>query len=74
MDPRQRKDQYWWGTGKIDVTYGEDRTKDDVTPNGKYFVTLEEETVDRLTKYIDMQDITWKKGRNVWSTPILWRL
>jgi len=27
-----------------------------VTPNGKYFVMLEEETVDRSTKYIDMQD------------------
>jgi hypothetical protein len=31
-----------------------------VTPNGKYFIMLEEGTVGRLTKYIDMQDIHGK--------------
>lgn len=56
MIPRQQKDQYWWGAGKIDVGFGEDRTKDDVTANGEYFIMLEEETVGRLAKYIDMQD------------------
>lgn len=38
-------------------------TKDDVTPSGKYFVILEEETVDRLTKYIYMQDNYMEKRK-----------
>lgn len=32
---------------------------------------LEEETVGRLTKYIDMQDNYMENGRYVKSTPIL---
>jgi len=74
MDPRQREDHYWWGFGKIYVGYGGDRTKDDVTPDGKYFIMLEEETVGRLTKYIDMQDNYMENGRYVKSIPIFWRL
>jgi hypothetical protein len=41
-----------------------------VTTNGKYFM-LEEETVGRLTKYIDRQDNYMENGRYVKSTPIL---
>jgi hypothetical protein len=42
-----------------------------VTPNGKYFIMLEEETVGHLTKYIDMKDNYMQNGRFAKSTPIL---
>jgi hypothetical protein len=45
------------------VGYGDDRNRDGVTPNGKYFIMLEEGTMGRLTKYVDMQDNYVKKWK-----------